>query len=147
MFSSLSKTLVSSTRIALICLALLGASAVAQSGKPCSNRTLNGDNGSTVEGTILGPNLSIRGLVMTHYDGKGNLTQVDHFVTEGDASTGWAAGTGTYNVNPDCTGDAVINSPNNPFPIVLHFVIVNHGKEVRSVVDANAVVATGTKVD
>jgi len=147
MFSSLSKTLVSCTRITLICLALLAASAVAESGKPCSNRTLNGDYGFVIEGTILGPNLSIRGLAMQHYDGKGNITQVDHLVTEGNASTGWAEGTGTYNVNPDCTGDAVINSPNNPFPVALHFVVANHGKEIKQVVDANAVVATGIKVD
>jgi len=147
MLSSLPKTLVSGTRIMFICLALLGASAVADTGKPCSNRTLIGDYGFVIEGTILGPNLSVRGLAMQHYDGKGNITQVDHSVDEGNASTGWAAGTGTYSVNPDCTGEAVIISANNPFPLNLHFVIVNHGKEIKQVVDANAVIATGTKVD
>ena len=113
----------------------------------CSNRTLSGSYGFTIEGTILGPNFHIRGLALQHYDGRGNITQVDHLVTEGMAPTdAWTPGTGTYTVNPDCTGSAVINSPSNPFPVALHFVIVDNGNEIRQVVDANAVVAVGIKV-
>jgi len=49
----------------------------------CSNRTLLGDYASQIEGTILGPNLPLRGLAMAHFDGKGNITQVDHIVVNG----------------------------------------------------------------
>jgi hypothetical protein len=57
----------------------------------------------------------------------------------------WTAGSGTYTVNPDCTGAAVINAPGNP-PINLHFVIVRQGKEIHQVVDSNAATAVGIRV-
>jgi hypothetical protein len=146
----LSGILVAMTRIVVVCCVLASASAMADPGGShrCSNRTLSGDYGFIIEGTILGPNLSVRGLAMQHYDGMGNITQVDHLVTEGQPpATDWLEGTGTYNVNPDCTGEATINSASNPLPVVLHFVVVKKGTEIRQVVDANAVVAVGSKID
>jgi len=84
---------------------------------------------------------------MAHFDGKGNITQVDHIVTNGlPPAQEWTPGTGTYTVNPDCTGAAVINSGSTPFPLNLHFVVVRQGKEIRQVVDANAVTAVGIRV-
>jgi hypothetical protein len=143
--------------LALILSSLLafGPSALAQSAKAqsldgrCSNRTLSGDYGFALEGTIVGPGLSLRGVVLQHYDGKGNLTQVDHIVTGGfPPPFEWTPGSGTYSVNPNCTGVAVINIPGNPdSPVNLHFVIVKHGKQIHQVVDANAVMAVGTKID
>jgi hypothetical protein len=59
----------------------------------------------------------------------------------------WAPGTGTYSVNADCTGVAVINSSSNPLPLNVHFVVVKHGREIHQVVDGNAVSAVGYKVD
>ena len=114
----------------------------------CSNKTLSGDYGFTIEGTILDANLPIRGLVLQHYDGRGHITQVDHVVTGGyPPAQDWTPGTGTYTVNPDCTGSGVINSPSNPVPVNIHFVIIDHGRQIKQVVDANAVVANGVKVD
>jgi len=55
-------------------------------GKSCSNRTLRGDYGASVEGVVLpspGVSLPLRGVVMVHYDGNGNFTQVDHIVVNG----------------------------------------------------------------
>lgn len=116
--------------------------------EPCSNGTLWGDYGFTIEGTILDANAPIRGLALQHYDGRGHITQVDHIVFGGyPPAQDWTRGTGTYTVNRDCTGSAVINSPSNPLPVKLHFVIVDHGRQIRQVVDANAVVANGTKVN
>lgn len=116
-------------------------------GVRCSNRTLSGAYGFAIEGTIVGPNIPFRGLALQRYDGHGNITQIDHSVDNGvPPSQDWTPGTGTYSVNPDCTGDAIINSPSNPFPINLHFVVVNNGNEIRQVVDANAVVAVGKRV-
>jgi hypothetical protein len=140
------------------CLLMSGALAQAQrensplfsqsSEQGCSNRTLSGDYGFTIEGTILDANLPIRGLALQHYDGRGHITQVDHVVFGGyPPSQDWTPGTGTYTVNPDCTGSGVINSPSNPTPVAIHFVIVDHGRQIKQVVDANAVVANGVKVD
>jgi len=130
--------------------------ALADSGiEPCSNRTLKGDYGFTIEGILgipgaqLPPSLglTIRGLAMAHYDGRGNFTQVDHIVVAfATSAEDWTPGTGTYTVNPDCTGTAVIHSGDNP-PLALHFVIVKEGKEIRQVVDENAVTAIGEKVE
>jgi hypothetical protein len=135
-----------------------GAAAIAQSEsepsnsqsnvKPCSNATLSGDYGFVIEGVLLGPGFTIRGLAMQHYDGNGHITQVDHIVTNGvPPALGWTPGTGSYTVHPDCTGFGVINSPSNPVPVKLHFVVVKWGTEIDQVVDANAVTAIGKKVD
>lgn len=134
-----------------------GASAQGQPNfKHCSDRTLSGDYGFTIEGTILDANLPIRGLALQHYDGRGHITQVDHVVDGGyPPPAEWTSGTGTYIVNPDCTGSAVIISPSSappgssepPPPLNIHFVIVDHGRQIKQVVDANAVVANGVKVD
>jgi hypothetical protein len=122
----------------------------------CSNKTLSGDYGFAIEGTLLDANLPIRGLALQHYDGRGHISQVDHIVTGGyPPPQEWTPGTGTYTVNSDCTGSAVIISPSSappgssgpPPPLNIHFVIVDHGRQIKQVVDANAVVANGVKVD
>jgi hypothetical protein len=154
--NSISRSLMAAIPMAIVC-GLLASSApvMAQSAnaqpasKPCSNRTLSGDYGFALEGTLLGPGLPLRGIVLQHYDGKGGLTQVDHIVTDGfSPPLEWTPGSGTYTVNPDCTGSAVLTVPGNPSsPINLHFVVVKRGREIRQVVDANAVTAVGNKVD
>jgi hypothetical protein len=116
-------------------------------GARCSNRTLSGEYAAQIVGTILGPNLPIRGLASARYDGRGNLKQVDHIVTGGVVpAEEWTPGYGTYSVNPDCTGSAVIFSQSSPDPLNLHFVIVKNGTEIHQVVDANAVTAVAIKV-
>jgi len=88
------------------------------------------------------------GVALTHFDGKGNLTQVDHVVVNGmPPPAEWTFGSGTYSVNPDCTGTAQINIPGNPLaPVKLHFVVVKQGKEIRTVVEANAVTSIGIRI-
>ena len=124
----------------------------------CTNRTLLGDYGFAIEGVISaipgvplppGAALQLRGVAMTHFDGKGKLTQVDHVVVNGTPPpVEWAPGSGPYTVNPDCTGTAVINVPGNPLaPVKLHFVVVRQGREIRTVVGANAVTSIGIKVE
>jgi hypothetical protein len=117
--------------------------------KPCTDRTLRGDYGFSLTGEILGPGIQLRGVVLQHYDGRGKFTQVDHVVDDGRAPMQeWTPGTGTYTVNPDCTGSAIITVPNNPLsPLSIHFVVVKQGREIRQVVDSNAVIAIGNKVD
>ena len=54
-------------------------------GKGCSNQTLHGDYGLTIEGllNIPGPGIQVRGVVMQSFDGNGYFTQVDHVVVNG----------------------------------------------------------------
>ena len=114
---------------------------------PCSNRTLRGDYGFAIEGDILaGPGrIPFRGVAMTHFDGEGNLSQVDHIVFNGvPPPIEWTPGSGTYTVNPDCTGTAQIIVDGVP-PVNLHLVVVRNGREIHTVVDANAVTSIGIK--
>lgn len=115
----------------------------------CSNRTLAGEYGLTIEGVILqGVQIPLRGVVLQRYDGRGNITQVDHVVTNGvPPAQEWTPGTGTYTVNADCTGVGVLYSASSPYPLNFHFVVMHEGKEIRQVVDGNAVIATGRKIE
>ncbi len=84
-------TMLTQIMVGFVLLAF-AATAVAQSnhtpaGGPegngrCSNRTLSGDYGFALDGTFL-PSTPVRGVVMQHYDGRGNITQVDHLVVYG----------------------------------------------------------------
>jgi len=142
--------------IMMVCCLLVPASSMGptaradnEDAKVCTNHTLHGDYGFALEGEILGPGLQFRGIVMQKYDGKGNFTQVDHIVVNGaPPAEEWTPGSGTYSVNPNCTGSAVIIVPGNPLsPINLHFVVVKQGTEIHQVVDANVVTAVGNKVE
>lgn len=148
---SMSRILMAISPMMIVSVVLvLGASAVAEGPGtgPCSNRTLFGDYGLTVEGTLLGPGSLLRAVVMQHYDGRGNITQVDHVVVNGvSPSQEWTPGTGTYTVNPDCTGAEVLNTPSVPAPLHIHFVVTNNGKQMYQVVDDAASTAVGTRVD
>ena len=115
----------------------------------CSNRTLRGDYGFAIEGDILaGPSrIPLRSVAMTDFDGEGNLSQVEHFVFNGvPPPLDWSPSSGTYTVNPDCTGKAQIILPGFP-PVNLHLVVVKHGREIHTVVDVNAVTSIGIKRD
>jgi hypothetical protein len=119
--------------------------------KHCSNRTLNGSYGFTVEGLlgIPGGGTQIRGVILQEYDGNGHLTQVEHVVVDGaPPSEEWTPGSGTYTVKPDCTGSATITVPSSGAPpLVVFFVVTKQGRMVREVSNGNAITATGEKVD
>jgi hypothetical protein len=73
---------------------------------------------------------------MTTFDGKGSFTQQDFVVINGSpTSSGFAPETGTYAINSDCTGTATINYPDGSW-IDLELVVVNQGREFRTVVSA-----------
>jgi hypothetical protein len=123
----------------------------------CSNRTLRGDYGFAIEGLILAipgapalpAPLPLRAVALTTFDGKGNLTQVDHYVVNGTPpSEAWQPSTGTYTVNPNCTGTLRLIVPGNPLsPFNLYFVVIRQGKEIRTVVNANLVSSVGIKIE
>ena len=132
----------------------IGPHAVAQSQESrresCSNRTLRGSYAFAIDGTIIaGPNrLLLRGLAMTEFDGRGNLTQVDFTTINGvPAGPDWRPATGSYDVESDCTGTMQL-IPGDGSPILnLKLVVADHGRMVHNIVIGNATGAIGTKVD
>lgn len=106
-------------------------------GLACSTRTLRGDYGLVGTGTRgLGPGTveSFATISMVTYDGEGTFTAVG--VSHGQ-TTGVRGGpvSGTYFVNADCTGGQTTYVPGVP-PLEDRFVIVDNGREVRTVVVA-----------
>jgi hypothetical protein len=141
------KTLLAKAALAAAALLLvLPGSTKAQDGKKdgCSLATLHGDYGFTISGQITGGPAPgpVNGVALTTFDGHGGLIQTD-FVVKSGAPAGpldaFRTGeNGTYSVNSDCTGTATIHFPDvtPPQEIVLMFVIVNHGRGIRTVVAA-----------
>jgi hypothetical protein len=85
---------------------------------------------------------------MTHFDGKGTFTWVEHTVVDGiPLQPGWTAASGTYTVNPDCTGTAAVNTPNSPVPLNLALVVVRQGKEIHTVLDSTAISTVFIRVE
>lgn len=119
----------------------------------CSNATLKGDFGSTILGTSPNPDGTtspLKGVAIVENDGHGRFTQRDFVMTgglpepgTGDAQTGFNFSngqTGTYTVNPDCTGSAELHL-NVPAPsglsggvIKLMFIITDNGLASHAVV-------------
>ena len=153
---------------AAIALPALSAAARAQSNDNdgCTNATLNGDYAFAVSAWHLTPGQPptpqvVVGIV--RYDGKGNRTQIDYI---GDSlrtrnTTDFAMGeTGTYTVNPDCTGTEqvqlnVLNVPPGTSHGVIDsvFVIAGGGRSIHAVVarftppGATQPVSTQTRAD
>lgn len=129
------------------------ASGLSQSGfKHCSDRTLFGDYGFVSEGVLLpapGVSLQFRSTGVAHFDGKGNLTWVEHTVVNGVLlEPGFStAATGSYAIDHDCTGTAIVDTPNSPVPLSLGLMVVKQGNEVHAVLDTNAITTVFTKVD
>ena len=153
---SVSRVSILATPMMIVCsLLIASSSAWADVGDAsCTNRTLMGDYGFSIEGVGgLPPGSAInaiRGVAMGHFDGRGNYSQVDHVVANGTPPPlEWTFGSGPYIVNPDCTGTITINIPGSPFsPVKLHFVVVRQGKEIRTVVDSgSASTSIGIKLE
>ena len=111
----------------------------------CSNATLKGEyafgvTAYTPPNLPDGPPMVVAGIKI--FDGKGNLTQRDY---KGDSIPADFSlpghETGTYTVNPDCTGSMVINL-NAPVPvgstgvIKVLFVISDGGRHIHEVVSS-----------
>jgi hypothetical protein len=127
-----------------------GATATAQSSadsasgaRHCNDRMLWGDYGSSSEGLVIpAPNVTLpfRSVGTTHFDGRGDFSSLEHTVVNGTSlESGWTRGTGTYTVNPDCTGMLTLNTPNSPVPIKVSFVVFREGEEIRGIGNSNAI--------
>ena len=117
----------------------------------CSNHTLFGNYGTDAQGLLLpapAVSLQFRGLSMTHFDGRGGLSWVEHTVIDGQpVHPGWVQATGSYVVDPDCTGTAIVNTPFSKDPLVFAIVVVKQGKEVRAILDSNAISVVFVRVN
>jgi hypothetical protein len=119
----------------------------------CSNATLRGAFAFDVDGAFLDAPapLLLKGVAMTQFDGRGNLTQVDHIVFNGaPPPEDWTAATGWYHLNADCTGEMEIDIPGSPFsPVILRLSVGANGTHINTVVSkpGYAVSSTGTKVN
>jgi hypothetical protein len=123
-------------------------------GRGCSNATLKGHCGFILSGTKPSgpppaPLEQMIGLSITYFDGTGGATQTDNIH---GSMTGLVApdrpGTGSYSINPDCTGTGLLLNAGTP-PLEVRYVIVNNGKEVLVAVmsPANVMVSgTGKKL-
>jgi len=138
----------------VVCGLLFAASvARADDDDKCTDRTLRGDYGFAAEGVLLGtPGLpaqaQFRSLGVAHFNGRGGLTWVEHTVINGvPANADFVLATGTYSVNANCTGSAVVTTPNSPVPLRLSLVIVKDGKEFRTILDASSVGAVYSKIE
>ena len=110
--------------------------------RPCSNQTLKGTYANSLQGLIFIPGgsapLVLAGVVKTTYDGNGTFTQVDAVSDNGSGVTGWRRGSGTYSVNPDCTGTQTIVIPGMP-DLHLQFVVSPSGNTTHFVVTDPAI--------
>jgi Flp pilus assembly protein TadG len=125
------------TRIYLLLLTFaLAASSALTAHAGCTNATIQGTYAFTIRGTILnqdGSTLLIDGLAKTTFDGRGNLTQLDAVAVNGNVAPGWASNTGTYSVNPDCTGTFTVTNGNQP-PVHLQMIVAQSGNTIHDMV-------------
>ena len=119
----------------------------------CSNATLRGAYAFDVDGAFVGAPtpLLLKGVAMTQFDGRGNVTQVDHIVFNGTPPPqDWTPATGWYHLNSDCTGEMELDIPGSPFsPVILRLSVGANGTHINTVVSkpGYAVSSTGTKVN
>jgi hypothetical protein len=109
----------------------------------CSNATLRGAYACSVNTWVLTDGYWVPGFVVgiTTFNGNGKLTQTDYQESYGYPAEFSTGETGTYLVNPNCTGSALVelNVPGVPpgtsgGSIGLGFVISNGGQSIHGVV-------------
>ena len=129
----------------LLALALVVSSPLMSHASACSNSTIRGSYAFTIHGTIFLPDGStvlLDGLAKQTFDGNGNFTQVDAVASNGNLPPGWRPGSGTYSVNPDCTGTQTIVIPGTPADVHVQFIVAQSGNTIHQVVIDPGVAAT-----
>jgi hypothetical protein len=119
----------------LLILALAASSTLTAHASGCTNRTIKGAWVNSLQGLIFLPNgtsLVLTGVTKTTYDGFGHSTLLDASGVNGNVPAGWRTGTGTYTVNPDCTGTETISFPGQP-DIHSQFAVAQSGNKLHYV--------------
>ena len=121
----------------LVTLMVVGSQSLTAHASACSNLTIKGTYAFTIHGTVFlpggAPPLLVDGLAKTTFDGNGNLTQLDAVAVDGNVAPGWASNTGTYSVNPDCTGTFTVTNGSQP-PVHLQMIVAQSGNTIHQVV-------------
>ena len=124
-------------------MVLVASSAVTAQPRGCTDSTIRGSYAFTIHGQILTPGgpLLVDGIAKTTFDGGGDLTQVSAVAINGNIPLIWSPSTGTYTVNPDCTGTMTLISTSQP---PLHFAILvsQSGNHIHAVVTEPGFAAT-----
>jgi len=126
--------------LSLLILALAASSTLTAHASGCTVRTMKGAWVQHLQGLIFLPNgtsLVLTGVTKSTYDGLGNSTVLDASGVNGNVPAGWRTGTGTYTVNPDCTGTETISFPGQA-DIHAQFALAQSGNKLHYVnVDPN----------
>ena len=113
----------------------------------CSVATLNGSYGTQTTGSIVafGPIGPVAETGIIRFDGAGGASQTTTVSLNGLIVPNRSSISGTYTVYPDCTGDIamVLPVPGGTTTSTSHFVIVDHGREIRFVVTGTGRVLAG----
>jgi hypothetical protein len=120
----------------LLTLILAASSTLTAHASACSNLTIKGTYAFTIHGTVFlpdGSTLLIDGLAKTTFDGNGNIKQLDAVAANGNVAPGWASNTGTYSVNPDCTGTFTVTNGSQP-PVHLQMIVAQSGNTIHAMV-------------
>ena len=127
----LSNTAKVMTIVAVFALALTAAPAAKAADLRCSNDTLRGAYSDQDTGTIFGTGPGTGPLVGVNvdtFDGRGNIT-ISGWGSVGGSGGSFSVATGTYQVNPDCTGTYTVTGGIEAF-----FVIDEAGNELKIVI-------------
>src|ERR1700745_2220236 len=96
--------------IAMVCMSALQARSEDDQG--CSAASLMGNYGFQISGSIPGT-LAIAGIARVVFDGQGHFTQIGdsqiNVIGHAPVVSLDQPGSGTYTVNPDCTGTETLN--------------------------------------
>lgn len=107
--------------------------------RSCNNQLIRGTYGFTIVGDKLagaGPVGPQVGVAMATFDGHGNFHQIDAVTVAGVDVSDFThpVASGTYQVNPDCTGTFTIDFTDGRPPVNTSFVVVEAGWEIDTVV-------------
>jgi len=104
--------------------------------KACSNATLKGTfaekDAGFIANTPPAPPSLFAGVNLDTFDGKGTITATGFATVDG--SGGPQTETGTYTVNPDCTGTYEVTISPGGFTAHASFVIDDDGNELQIIV-------------
>src|SRR6478735_4412324 len=118
---------VTNSAMAVVFLLMAICAAPAHAQRYCSDSMLSGDYSFRITGQILtGPLAGLaNGVAVVSFDGNGKLSSKDHVVINGlQPQDEWRDSTGTYTVNPNCTGKAQITFADGRIPPITYYFIL-----------------------
>jgi hypothetical protein len=127
-------TIAQTFTIAAVTALALGIAPIAKadSNKGCSNATLKGTFAHTATGFVTAPPAMagpLTGVGTDTFDGNGGATSTATLSLNGNIVP--VTATGTYKVNPDCTGTYTFGGPGGMTHLV--FVIADSGNEIDAI--------------